>query len=81
MPTKNPCACCKKPVKCNQKALLCTVCNKWVHIVCAGVSQSQYNDRREHFVNWRSSICIFEELQFFGDELDLHVDIYRTMCR
>ena len=76
MPIKYACVCCKKPVKCNQRALLCTNCKIWAHITCARVPQSQYNDRKEHFENWSCPTCILQELPFFNEELDLD----RELC-
>ena len=67
-----PCSCCKKSVKSNQKALLCTICNNWIHISCAGISNVLYNDPLQHFVEWRCRKCIFEVLPF--NETDVHVD-------
>ena len=67
-----PCSCCKKSVKSNQKALLCTICNNWVHTSCAGISNALYNDPSQHFVEWQCRKCIFELLPF--KETDVYVD-------
>ena len=64
MPIRFPCRSCKKPVKCNQKALLCTVCNKWIHISCTGITEGQYVNKKERFENWSCNMCIFEALPF-----------------
>ena len=69
MPVKFPCVCCQKPVKRKQKALLCTVCKKWVHTSCAGVALIQYDDENEVFENWQCPKCIFIELPYFGCEI------------
>ena len=74
MVTSYPCVFCSKPVKSNQKALLCTQCNLWAHIKCARVSELQYCDPNEHFVNWRCSKCILSLLPFFDvtDSADVY---------
>ena len=59
-----PCSCCKHPVKINQKALLCTACNNWIHISCGGIPKNVYDDESEHFVNWQCRTCIFRLLPF-----------------
>ena len=41
-PTKNPCSICSKPVRSNQKAVLCDNCNLWCHCKCSSVSASEY---------------------------------------
>ena len=69
MPVKFPCVCCQKPVKRKQKALLCTVCKKWVHTSCTGVALIQYDDENEVFENWQCPKCIVIELPYFGCEI------------
>ena len=49
MVVRYPCTCCNKPVRKNQKALVCTMCKKWVHITCGRVSKAKYDDRNEKF--------------------------------
>ena len=39
---KYPCGICKKSVDKNQKAINCSVCTRWVHIKCNGVSVNEY---------------------------------------
>ena len=64
MVNQYPCVHCDKSVKKNQKALLCTECNLWAHIKCAGISDLKYNDPNEGFVNWQCSKCVSSYLQF-----------------
>ena len=59
-----PCSCCKKPVRTNQKALKCTGCNMWLHIICANIPTQKYNDPSEQFFNWRCNMCLLKELPF-----------------
>ena len=63
-----PCICCKQSVKNNQKALLCTACNEWIHISCAGIPKRVYDDDTEHFVNWQCRKCLFRILPFYTSE-------------
>lgn len=43
MVIKDPCGICKKPVATNHNALMCDVCDQWVHIKCNFVSKNVYN--------------------------------------
>ena len=38
-----PCGICQKNVNNNQKAIECTHCKSWVHIICNGTSVDEYN--------------------------------------
>ena len=62
-----PCCICDKCVRDNQKALLCTHCNNWVHIKCAGISVSTYNDINQTFVGWQCTKCLFSQLPFLNE--------------
>ena len=42
MVIKYPCGLCEKPVAKNQKAIVCDLCNKWVHCRCNNVPLSEY---------------------------------------
>ena len=44
---KFPCGICKFDVKHNSKAILCTSCDKWVHIKCHGISNEDYKTRQK----------------------------------
>ena len=50
MPIKYPCAGtgCGKPVKSNQKSIVCDQCNKWVHLKCTDLSTEQFDFLREN---------------------------------
>ncbi len=39
---KYPCGICFKPVKCNQKGILCDMCNLWHHIKCINMPVTEY---------------------------------------
>lgn len=43
MVIKDPCGICKKPVAISHNALMCDICNAWVHIKCNFVSKDLYN--------------------------------------
>ena len=77
-----PCINCKQSVKRNQKALLCTACNEWIHISCAGVPQKMYDDDTEHFVNWQCRKCILSLLPFYDSEHeeDISSEVTDNFC-
>ena len=66
-----PCITCKKSVKKNQKALLCTTCNQWIHISCAGVPRKMYDDESEYFLNWQCRKCVLSLLPFYDSEHEI----------
>ena len=43
---KHPCGICNFEVKHNDKAILCTTCNLWIHIKCNGISTDDYENRQ-----------------------------------
>ena len=43
MVIKYPCGVCEKAVAKNHNALMCDICDKWVHIKCNCVSKDLYN--------------------------------------
>ena len=64
-----PCVCCQKAVKTNQRAILCTNCQKWVHIKCVNISKTVYDDTGEHFMGWQCPICIMQQLPFYNEDI------------
>jgi len=42
---KFPCGICNYEVKHNNKAILCSTCDKWIHIKCNGISIDEYKIR------------------------------------
>ena len=63
---KYPCSICSKSVKKNQKALLCTGCSQWVHIVCGRVLRETY-DSDALFDHWQCPKCLLQQLPFWND--------------
>lgn len=41
-PVRFPCGVCTNPVAQNHHAVCCDSCDRWVHIRCAGISQTEY---------------------------------------
>ena len=66
MVRKFPCVLCSKSVMVNQKGLKCTKCNKWVHILCCGVSNERYENTLEQFCGWECQKCTMEQLPFYN---------------
>ena len=60
MPSKYPCIFCKKPVRNNQNAMLCTSCYKWGHLKCSKESVSFFRSDSD----WKCDICLWKELPF-----------------
>ena len=41
-PVQYPCTVCEKPVKRNQRGILCDGCSQWTHARCGGVQEAEY---------------------------------------
>ena len=41
-PVQYPCTVCEKPVKRNQRGILCNGCSQWTHARCGGVEEAEY---------------------------------------
>ena len=42
--SKHPCKICINEVKDNDLAVLCDLCEKWVHTACTGIEETQYEN-------------------------------------
>ena len=65
-----PCAICKFEVKHNDKAILCTVCDHWIHIKCNGITVDEYKSIQSRNLenpelvdneSWSCLSCIMQE--------------------
>lgn len=54
---KYPCGVCLKPVKINQKGLLCDSCESWYHARCCSISDDLYNDLANSSCSWICCVC------------------------
>ena len=68
---RDKCKSCLKNINVNAKAVLCDICDEWVHIGCNYISKRQYDffrksDDKEKFY---CSLCI-NSLLPFGNETD-----------
>ena len=41
-PVQYPCTVCEKPVKANQRGIMCDGCSQWTHARCGGVEEAEY---------------------------------------
>ena len=83
MVIKYPCGICEKAVAKNHKAVVCDLCDKWVHCRCSNVSLSEYNDMIDDANNdestnkkWICIKCINSNISFSSID-DKH--LYTTM--
>ena len=69
-----PCGICEYDVKHNDKSILCSGCNKWVHIRCTEVSVDQYRDMQQRNLDnpdliesefWTCLKCVMAERSLF----------------
>ena len=84
MVIKDPCGICKKPVAISHNALVCDICNQWIHIKCNFVSKDLYKFIDENSnpsieekdkSNWICITCINSNLSFGHlDEKSFHLN-------
>ena len=56
----SPCKMCNNAVTIKQKAILCSVCNVWVHLHCCNITPTQYKfleDDRSNEFDWSCKKC------------------------
>ena len=60
-PIRNPCIGCGRPVKCNQQALMCDFCDKWVHRKCTNplVCESDFFKLEDSTDNFFCQACMY----------------------
>lgn len=65
-PTKYPCTSCCKPVKSNQKGILCDRCDMWTHARCCYVDDDEYQriSALEDSCKWFCPTCTLSELPY-----------------
>ncbi len=61
---KFPCGVCAKPVKCNQKGILCEVCDNWIHTRCIGISDNEYRQLQSSEDPWCCKKCVSEAMPY-----------------
>ena len=60
MGPKYPCIVCEKCVKWNQNAILCAICDKWIHLKCSSESSEFHRSTSD----WICNVCLMSELPF-----------------
>ena len=66
-PVRYPCTVCSKPVRSNQRGIECSMCGKWTHAKCCGVSPEEYLRLGEcEDELWYCPSCWASELPFFN---------------
>ena len=62
---KFPCTMCSKPVKRNQRAILCNTCDKWTHASCCGIGSDEYHQLSVcENIDWICQICLLSEMPY-----------------
>ena len=61
---KNPCGICHKSVNDNQKAILCDMCDLWIHMKCNGTTVKEYEMycKEDDNIPWMCILCSIDEL-------------------
>ena len=65
---KYPCTVCSYPVKCNQRGIQCSWCDKWTHAKCCGVSKTENDHLSTMDADWFCPRCLLSELPFFYED-------------
>ena len=63
-------------VKDTDSAVLCDLCEKWIHTDCASIGETQYANLKESPLSWYCPYCIME-LPFFKylSNLKIHLAV------
>ena len=69
---KHPCKICINDVKDNDPAVLCDLCEKWVHTACIGIQETQYESLKRRHLPWYCPYCITEFPFSSVNNKDLH---------
>ena len=69
---KHPCKICINDVKDNDSAVLCDLCEKWVHTACIGIQETQYESLQRRHLPWYCPYCITEFPFSSVNNKDLH---------
>ena len=65
--TRYPCSICYQPVRCNQKAPLCDLCELWSHCKCSGADNQVYSYYQYmEYLSWNCPRCMAKSLPFNG---------------
>ena len=73
-PVQYPCTVCKKPVKGNQRGIMCDGCSQWTHARYGGVGEAEYLLlTAQESCEWFCPLCIrskltISSLSLFGYE-------------
>ena len=54
------CKICSSKVKDTEPAVLCDLCEKWIHTHCASIGETQYENLTENPLPWYCPYCIME---------------------
>ena len=74
-----PCGICYQSVRRNQKALLCDLCDFWIHCKCSGVSNQMYASyQRVDCFSWRCPRCLLSILPFHNCSFLNSADSFST---
>ena len=70
--SKHPCKICINEVNDNDPAVLCDLCEKWVHTACIGIEETQYENLKRSPLPWYCPYCITEFPFSSVNNKDLH---------
>ena len=65
-PVRYPCTVCAKPVRANQRGVICDTCDLWTHAKCCGISRSEYDvmSLQGDSCTWECPKCTISTLPF-----------------
>ena len=63
-PVKHPCKVCDKPVKSNQRGILCECCYYWLHAKCLHMKPEEYDHLTTSDESWCCPDCMKQALPF-----------------
>ena len=70
--SEHPCKICMNEIKDIDSAVLCDLCENWIHALCIGIGEIQYENLKKSHLAWYCPYCITEFSFFSVNNKDFH---------
>ena len=70
--SEHPCKICISEVNDNDPAVLCNLCEKWVHTACIDIGETQYENLKKSPLPWYCPYCVTKFPFSSVNNKDLH---------
>ena len=70
--SEHPCKICISEVNDNDPAVLCNLCEKWIHTACIDIGETQYENLKKSPLPWYCPYCVTKFPFSSVNNKDLH---------